>query len=57
MAVLAVLWALYIGYELIAPTAQRPTSTLMSNIVWGLFLLGAFFVESRQERAAEEELT
>lgn len=39
MAVLAVVWALYIGYELVAPTAQRPTLTLVSNIVWALFLV------------------
>lgn len=39
MAVLAVLWALYIGYELVAPTAQRPMLALVSNIVWALFLV------------------
>lgn len=39
MAVLAVLWAVYLGYELVAPAAQRPVLTLVSNVVWGLFLV------------------
>lgn len=39
MAVLAVLWGLYLGYELVAPTAQRPVLTTISNVVWGLFVL------------------
>lgn len=39
MAVLAVGWALFIGYELVAPAAQRPTLTLIGNVVWGIFIL------------------
>lgn len=39
MAVLAVLWTVYLGYELVAPAAQRPRLTLVSNVVWGLFLV------------------
>ena len=39
MAVLAVLWGLYLGYELVAPPGQRPVLTLVSNIVWGIFVL------------------
>ena len=39
MAVLAVLWGLYLGYELVAPTGQRPVLTMVSNIIWGVFVL------------------
>lgn len=39
MAVLAVFWGLYLGYELVAPASQRPTLTVISNAIWGLFLV------------------
>lgn len=39
MAVLAVVWAGLIGYELIAPRDQRDTLAVVSNVVWGVFLL------------------
>ena len=38
MAVLAVVWALLIAYELIAPEAHRPALTLAGNVIWGVFL-------------------
>lgn len=39
MAVLAVGWALFLGYELVAPAVQRPTLTLIGNVVWGIFIV------------------
>lgn len=38
MAVLAVLWAGFVTYELVAPPDQRDELSLISAIVWGLFL-------------------
>ena len=38
MAVLAVVWALLIAYELIAPEAHRPALTMAGNVIWGVFL-------------------
>ncbi len=39
MAILAVLWTAFIGYELVAPPEQRGLLTLAGNIVWGIFIL------------------
>jgi voltage-gated potassium channel len=38
MAVLAVFWALFLGYELVAPSDQRTVLATISNIIWVLFL-------------------
>jgi voltage-gated potassium channel len=37
MAVLAVVWAGLVAYELVAPAAQRPQLTLIGNVIWGIF--------------------
>lgn len=39
MAVLAVAWGAFVAYDLIAPESQRPVLSLVSDIVWGIFLL------------------
>lgn len=39
MAVLAVVWAALVAYELVAPSAQRDELAMVGNIVWGLFLV------------------
>jgi voltage-gated potassium channel len=38
MAVLAVAWAVFIAYELVAPRAQLPVLTLVGNVIWGIFI-------------------
>ena len=38
MAVLSVLWAGLVAYELIAPVDQRGELRLVGNVVWGIFL-------------------
>lgn len=38
MAVLAVVWALFLGYELVAPTEQRTVLATISNVIWVIFL-------------------
>ena len=39
MAVLAVFWGVFVAYDLIAPASQRPVLSLVSDVVWGIFLL------------------
>jgi voltage-gated potassium channel len=39
MAVLAVLWAVFVAYELIAPQEQRDLLALAGNVIWGVFIL------------------
>jgi voltage-gated potassium channel len=39
MAVLAVVWALLVAYDLVAPEAQRDALALAGNVIWGVFLL------------------
>lgn len=39
MAVLAVVWAALVAYELIAPAGVRPELTLAGNVIWGIFAL------------------
>lgn len=39
MAVLAVVWALFLGYELVAPTDQRTVLATISNVIWVVFLV------------------
>jgi voltage-gated potassium channel len=39
MAVLAVVWAALVGYELVAPPDQRDELTLIGNVIWGVFIL------------------
>lgn len=39
MAVLSVLWAAFVAYELIAPAHQRSTLRLVGDVVWGIFLV------------------
>ena len=39
MAVLAVAWGAFVAYDLIAPASQRPVLSLVSDVVWGIFLL------------------
>lgn len=39
MAVLALVWALLVAYELVAPTDQRGVLTLAGNAIWGVFVL------------------
>jgi voltage-gated potassium channel len=39
MAVLAVVWGLLVGYELLAPAHQRDELTRISNIVWIIFVV------------------
>lgn len=39
MAVLAVVWAALVAYDLIAPASQRAALALAGNIIWGLFVV------------------
>lgn len=39
MAVLAIVWAGLVAYELVAPARQRDDLTLAGNIIWGLFVV------------------
>jgi voltage-gated potassium channel len=39
MAVLAVIWAGLVAYELVAPAAQRTDLALVGNVIWGVFAL------------------
>lgn len=39
MAVLAVAWGVFVAYELVAPADQRDELSLISDVVWGIFLL------------------
>jgi voltage-gated potassium channel len=39
MAALAVVWALLVAYDLVAPEAQRDLLAVAGNVIWGLFLL------------------
>lgn len=39
MAVLSVLWGVFVAYELIAPSDQRTTLRLIGDVVWGIFLV------------------
>lgn len=39
MAVLAVFWGVFVAYDLIAPATQRPVLSLVSDVVWGIFLV------------------
>jgi voltage-gated potassium channel len=38
MAILALVWALLVAYELIAPRGQQDTLTVISNAIWVVFL-------------------
>ena len=39
MAVLSVLWGVFVAYELVAPAHQRSTLRLIGDVVWGIFLV------------------
>ena len=39
MSVLALVWAVLVAYELVAPASQREELTVVGNLVWGIFLL------------------
>lgn len=39
MAVLAVAWGAFVAYDLVAPADQQPLLSLVSDVVWGIFLL------------------
>jgi voltage-gated potassium channel len=39
MAVLAVAWGAFVAYDLVAPARQRPALSLISDVVWAIFLL------------------
>lgn len=39
MAVLAVVWAALVAYELVAPAAQRDELMLAGNVIWGIFVV------------------
>lgn len=39
MAVLAVVWALFLGYELVAPSDQRTVLATISNVIWVVFVV------------------
>jgi voltage-gated potassium channel len=39
MAVLALVWALFVAYELIAPADQLPVLSTISNVIWVVFLV------------------
>lgn len=39
MALLALAWAIFVAYELVAPAEHRPLLTTISNVVWGVFLV------------------
>jgi voltage-gated potassium channel len=38
MAILAVVWTAFVGYELVAPPEQRGLLTLAGNVIWVIFL-------------------
>ncbi|MFA9430836.1 ion transporter [Egicoccus sp. AB-alg2] len=38
MAVLAVVWAALVAYELVAPGAVRPALATTGNVIWGVFV-------------------
>lgn len=39
MAVLAVVWAVLVGYELVAPAEQRDELGLVGNVIWVVFVV------------------
>lgn len=39
MALLALVWALFVAYELIAPADQLPVLSTISNVIWVVFLV------------------
>jgi voltage-gated potassium channel len=39
MAVLAVVWAALVAYDLVAPAAQRDALALAGNVIWGIFIV------------------
>lgn len=39
MAVLAVVWAGLVAYDLVAPAAQREALTVAGNVIWGIFVV------------------
>lgn len=39
MAVLAIVWAGLVAYELIAPRSQRDTLVVIGNVIWAIFAL------------------
>lgn len=39
MAILAVVWAFLVAYELAAPSHQRPVLAIAGNVIWGVFVL------------------
>lgn len=39
MGVLAIGWGVFVAYDLVAPASQRPVLSLVSDVVWGIFLL------------------
>lgn len=39
MALLALLWALLVAYELVAPASQRQPLELAGTVIWGLFVV------------------
>jgi voltage-gated potassium channel len=38
MAVLAVIWAFFVAYELVAPGEQRQLLGIAGNVIWGIFV-------------------
>ena len=39
MAVLAVIWAFLVAYELVAPRGQRGALTVVGNVIWAVFVV------------------
>ena len=39
MSVLALVWALLVAYELVAPNSQRDELTLLGNLIWAVFVI------------------
>jgi len=39
MSMLALVWALLVAYELVAPPSHRPELTLIGNVIWAIFVL------------------
>jgi len=39
MALLAVVWAVLVAYELVAPRSQRGELTLVGNLIWAVFVV------------------
>ena len=39
MAVLAVVWAFLVAYELVAPRGQRGALTVVGNVIWAVFVV------------------